>query len=299
MPRLVSCALFALVLPVALFSPAVAAERTFLFTAADILNMVDEFNAAVLAHSAALGGAARIRGGAVALAGRRCPSLMVHPERRATRLRVLDGPARAAALAAHPPSKKLLAALEAMGATAWSPPGRGRTRRTSWTTEPTDPGITGFATIGYANGDPTGGISAVASADIDASFLVSVDLTTSPGTAPADLVLAMTTELPPTAAGRRPKRTECYLLATSETVDLAALVDLLAAAPIMEPTRTQLGTILSEVGNWLAKRRPDRAALLAKRFAIRVARLSATDVPPDAAEALVTRAIKVSDALDF
>jgi len=279
--------------------PAGAAERTFMFTAADVVRMIDEFNADVLAHSAELDGAAKIRLGAVSVAGKSCPSLALHPERLATRLRVLEGPERAAALAARRPNAKLAAALTTMGATVWTIPGRGRTHRAGWATELSIL-APAFSTAGYARGDSAGGISGMATGDVDASFVVDLNVTT-PSADPAELVLAVTTELPRKTPTGKPKRTDCFLVTAAPMTDLQALEDLLGATTIPEPTATRLASLLLEASNWLHQTpaRPDRAALMIKRFGIRVASLSSTDVPADAAEALIIRALAVSEALNF
>jgi hypothetical protein len=285
---------------IACAGPAHAAERTFLFTGADVVRMIDEFNADVLAHSASLRGAVKLHQGAVSIAGKSCPSLALHIERRATRLRVLDGPERAAVLAARRPNEKLASLLAAMGGTTWSPPGAGRTRRTAWSTQSMAIGTTAFATDGYATGDSANGISGLAVNDVEGSFAVGVELPApaAPVTQP-ELVLAVTTELPRRTLTSKPKRTECYLVAPAPASDLQALEDLLAATSIPEPSATSLANLLVTAETWLGKRRPDRAALLVKRFSVRVATLSATDVPADAAEALVMTALRAAEALSF
>ena len=289
-------ALLLAVLPMVLrVGPVTAGERTFLFTGADVVRMIDEFNADALAHSASLDGAVKLRQGAVAIAGKTCPSLALHIERRATRLRVLDGPERAAVLAARRPNAKLGAVLAEMGGATWSPPGSGRTRRSSWSTQSMPIGTTAFASDGFATG-----IGGLAANDVDGSFAVGLELAAQADpTAASELVLAVTTELPRRTLKSKPKRNECYLVAPAHASDIQALEDLLASTSIPEPSATSLATLLVRAESWLDKNRPDRAALLVHRFSVRVAKLSASDLPADAAEALLTTALKAAEALSF
>lgn len=288
----------ALAIALAGASAAAAAERTFTFAPAGLVGVVDDFNATLLAHSDSLGRALSVRSGVVKLAGRGCPSLAVDPLRRLTRVRVLDSAARAALLAGRrTPNTPLATALTTMGAAAWRPPASGRVGRPSWIVEPALlAGVLGFSTIGYPNGEGAGAVNLAARTDTKASLRVDVDL--APGTPdPADLVLAITTELPPRRLDGRWKRTECYVLAACEAADVQALVDLVAAAPLADVTRNRLNNILADAVYWTAQQDSARAARNVKIFATEVASRSASEIPPDAAEAMTTRALSVIDAL--
>ena len=281
-------------------SPAVAGSRTFIFTPADVLTMVDEFNATVMARSASLGRAVAIRRGAIMIAGKSCPSLAADPRRRVTRFRVLDGAARAALVAGKTRVNYALGdVLATLGADLWLPPATSRTRQAAWVAEPAVEGMTGFATAGFARGDETGALTFETNPDAAASFLVGVSLANAPVTEPTNLVMAVTTEVPPTRPGRRPKRTECFLLAPAHTADLQALVDLVTGTPLPDTVRARLNTSLRYATYWLARDQPQRAARNVKRFAYDVASRSGNGVPVDAAEVLLTRAIVVFEALGF
>jgi len=272
---------------------AAAEHRTFVFSPGDVLTVVDEFNATVLARSASLGRAVAIRRGAVVLAGKSCPSLATDPARRVTRFRVLDGAARAALLGGKTRVNYALGeALATLGADFWRPPATGRTRQTAWVAEPAVEGVTGFA-----SGDESGALTFEIGPDAAASFLVNLTLADAPVTEPTNLVMAVTTEMPPARPGRRPKQTECFLLAPAYTADLQALVDLVAATPLPDTVRGRLNTSLRYATSWLARDQPQRAARNVKRFAYDVASRSGKEVPIDAAEMLLTRAIMVFEAL--
>lgn len=280
-------------------SPAAAGQRTFILAPADVLTMVDDFNATVLARSASLGRAVAIRRGALSLAGKSCPSLAADPKRMVTRFRVLDGGARAALVGGgRRPNRALGDALTALGADLWLPPAAGRTRQASWVAEPAVEGMTGFATRGFARGDETGALTFATGADAAAaSFVVGVTLADAPVTEPTNLVVGVTTEVPPTRPGRRPTQTECFLLAPMYTADVQALVDLVAATPLPDTVRGRLNTSLRYAAHWLARDQPQRAARNVKRFAYDVASRSGNQVSVDAAEVLLMRAVRVFEAL--
>jgi hypothetical protein len=283
-----------LLLSAAGISSAAVERRTFIFTPSDVLAAVDQFNATVLAHSASLGRAVKIRRGAVVLAGKSCPSLATDPARRVTRFRVLDGATRAALLGGKKTrvNYALGDALATLGADFWRPPAAGQTRQMTWAPEPAANGVTGFA-----SGDESGALTFENRSDTAASFLVNLTLADAPVTGPTNLVMAVTTEMPPTRPGRRPKQTECFLIAPAYTADLQALVDLVTATPLPDGVRARLNTSLRYATSWLARGAPQRAARNVKRFAYDVARRAGKEVEIDAAEMLLTRAIMVIEAL--
>lgn len=277
--------------------PVAAAERTFAFSPADLARMVDEFNATAIARSDTLRSKVKIHGSDVRFFGRSCPTLTADGGRAASRVRVLDGASRAAALASRVPNFALGAALQAMGAASWSPPGIARTRQASWVVDAPGPtGTVGFATAGFAAGDPTGKLGGATATDSTPTFVVGVDVTNG-ATEPAALVVALTTELPPTRPGKMPKRAECFLVGRAHPTDVQALVDLVTAATLSTDTRNRLNNILGDALDWVANGKPPRAARAVKRFALEVASRSGSEIPPGDAEAMVTRALEVSDAL--
>jgi hypothetical protein len=278
-------------------APAAAAERSFVLSPADLAQAVDQFNAGLVANSAAFGRQISIHGNAVRFFGRSCQTLTGDGGYAASRLRVLDGAGRAAAFAGRHPNIALGAALQSMGAASWSPPAVARTRQLSWATESVVPGAVGFATTGFASGDPTGALGAAAVGETTPSFLVTVDLTDDVRSEPAALVLALTTQLPPSRPGKMPKRSECFLVASTYPADVQALVDLLAATPLTEASRIRLSNILDDALGWLQKGHPQRAARAAKHFALEVASRSGAEIPTDAADQMVRRALLVTDAL--
>jgi len=292
-----------LVLVLTLFgaAPAGADERTFAFSPADLARMVSEFNAQAIAASSApaLKNKVKIHGSDVRFFGKACPTLTTNGGPAASRVRFLDGASRAAQIFSRSPNLPLGAALQSMGAASWTPPANAQTMQPSWLVDPTAPtGVIGFSTAGFATGDPTGKIGVANAADPTPTFTVNVDVSNG-STEPASLVLALTTELPPTRPGRMPKRSECVLLGHAYPTDVQALVDLVAAADISSDLRSRLNNILGDALNWLALNKPSRAGRQAKRFALEVASRSGSEIPPDAAEAMVTRALQVSDALSL
>jgi hypothetical protein len=283
--------LFALVIA----APAVAAERTFVFSPADLARMVDEFNGEAIANSAAFGSKVKIHGSDVRFFGRSCSSLTGTSGRAASRVRVLDG-ANRAALATRTPNFALAAALQSMGAAAWAPPAVARTHQPSWVAEPPAEGALAFATAGFTTGDPTGTIGAANAVDATPTFLVGVDVVNGAAD-PTALVLALTTELPPTRPGKMPKRSDCFLVGAAYPTDVQALVDLVATTALSDETKSRLDNILNDALGWIANDRPARAARAARHFALEVARRSGSEIPADAAEKMVIRALQVIDAL--
>jgi hypothetical protein len=291
----------ALVLALVGASPAGADERVFAFSPADLARMVSEFNAQAIAASStpALKNKIKIQGSNVRFFGKACPVLTTDGGPAASRVRVLDGASRAAQLFSRSPNLALGAALQSMGAASWAPPANAQTMQPSWLVDPAAPtGIIGFATAGFATGNPAGKIGGANAADPTPTFTVNVDVTNG-STDPASLVLALTTELPPTHPGRMPKRTECILLGHAYPTDVQALVEMVAAADISSDLRSRLNNILADALDWLAVDKPSRGGRAAKRFALEVASRSGSEIPPDAAEEMVTRALQVSDALSL
>src|SRR5690349_21659979 len=121
----------ALVVFLLIATPALAAERTFIFSPADFVGILDVFNGDVLAQSASLGTQVRIRPNGVRFFGRNCASLR-DGVTGISRIRILDGAGRAAQLASRRPNLKLGLALQAMGAAPWSTPATARTLRAGW-----------------------------------------------------------------------------------------------------------------------------------------------------------------------
>jgi len=295
---LFACSL-TLFLGVGLAASAGAAERTFVWSANDIITAVDDFNAALLEHSPRLGRAVVIRRGSLSLARQSCPSLTADPARVVTRVRVLDGPARAALIEGRRTNSVLGDALASMGGVLWFPPATGRVRQPSWVAEPVTNGVAEFATAGFATGEQLGALTVNAGADDTAAFMARVSVYGATGSRSTKLVLAVTTELPPKRPRRRPKRTECFLLMPVEAADVRALVDLLAATPLTGTARSRLSTSLDYALYWLGKDQPQRAARSVKRFAGDVSGLLATEMPSDAGEEILMRSLAVIEALGF
>ncbi|HEY2387754.1 MAG TPA: hypothetical protein VGK30_12395 [Candidatus Binatia bacterium] len=293
--------LLALVLTLLGATAAGADERTFAFSPADLARMVSEFNAQAIAASAtpALKNKIKIHGSDVRFFGKACPTLTADGGPAASRVRVLDGASRAAQLFSRSPNLALGAALQSMGAASWTPPADAHTMQPSWMVDAAAPtGMVAFSTAGFATGNPAGKIGGANAADKTPTFNLNVDVTNG-STEPASLVLALTTELPPSRPGRMPKRSECILLGHAYPTDVQALVDLVAAADISSDLRSRLNNILGDALDWLASGKPARAGRSAKRFALEVASRSGSEIPPDAAEEMVTRALQVSDALSL
>ncbi|MBI3767532.1 MAG: hypothetical protein HY271_03435 [Deltaproteobacteria bacterium] len=290
-------ALLALILALLSAVPAAAAERTFIFSPADLVHMIDTFNGGILAQSSSLGRHVSIRGDQVRFFGRSCPSLS--SGYAVSRIRVLDFAGRAALLTGRQPNFAFGLALQSMGVTTWSPPATGRTHQPSWVVETPVSGAVGFATAGFASGDPTGAIDAAAIADATPSFLVQVDLTSDVTDGPASLVVALTTELPSARPGKMSKRSECLLVGSAYPADAQALVDLLAVTSLSDTTRSYLASYLDDVLRWTGANQPPRAARAARRFAFEVADRPGAEIAADAAEKLVIRALLVNNALGF
>jgi hypothetical protein len=109
----------------------------------------------------------------------------------------------------------------------------------------------------------------------------------------------VTTELPPKKVGKPGKRTECILVASLFPVDILALRDLVAAAPLTTVTRNRLNAILDTAQRFLDNDRPKRAARNVRTFALEVAQRSETEIPPAFAEPMITRANAAAEALSF
>jgi hypothetical protein len=280
--------------------PSAAAERTYVFTPADLVRMIDDFNADVLAQSASFGKAVKVRRGAVRLGNSTCASLAGATPRLLTRVRVVSAPANAALLAGKRANVVLPGALAGMGAASWAPPGAVALREPLWTASQLPGGTLELSTVGFTAGDPSGALSADDRERTNAIARLDLDLATPPGTGSTALILGATTELPPSRPGRRPKRAECVLLVHTLPVDVTALEELLAATPLTDTTRHRLTLWLD-----IARRRVDaklraRAARSVKAFALEVAnRLAMNEIAAADAEALITRSLATSEALEF
>ena len=111
------------------------------------------------------------------------------------------------------------------------------------------------------------------------------------------LVVAITTELPPTRPGKVPKRGECFVVVSAYPADLQTLVDLLARSPMPDTLRATLSQLLDDAATSLAAGNPGSAATSVKSFAVTLARAIGTGIDDTAAERLVLRALLVNDAL--
>ena len=287
-----------LLAPLLVAFPGGALARTFLLAPGDVVAAIDAFNGEVIARSGGLGRAVSVRRGAVRLSGSVCPSVAADPQRAITRVRFLDSAARAAALArtrsAQPALGNLLAEL---GGGGWVSPATAVARQPHWVVVPPSPGIMELSTVGFPAGDPLGGLDATAADDARAAFRADLGVSPDPTTGPAGLVLALTVETRPTRPGRAGKRSECFLVAPALPADVEALVDLLAATPLTDATRTRLGYMLAEAEHWVAVSQPVRAARSARAFALEVARRSVGEVGAADAEALIARALAMVEAL--
>lgn len=297
--RLLSPTFLAVALILGLGSSAHAAGRTFVLSPADLVAAPDVFGAEALTRSAALGRAVGLKRGAVRFGRGVCPSLLADPTRKLTRIRVLGGPATAPLVVGKSLQKDLAAALTAMNAESWLPPGAGTTRQTSWTTEAPAAGVVGFATAGYATGDLTGALGKADAGNRTPGFRVELDVATDPGTGPSVIAVAITTELPPTRIGKPGKRAECVLVMALAPADVTALRDLVDAAPLGSVTHNRLMAILDTAATFLERGHPERAARNVRTFALEVAQRSETEIPPAFAEALINRANLTAEALSF
>lgn len=298
--RLPTCAL-AIVVALALQGRGLAAERTFVLTPDDLVTMVDEFNASLIAQSASLERAVTLRQGAVTLAGMRCPSLAAEPARMLTRVRVLDGPARASLLTRRP---RLAQVLAAMGGAAWGPPATPLTHQPLWIVDPAVAGAAAFMSAGFSNADQTGALAYTAAGDRSPNFVVKVNDLVEPAlhplTAPTELVLAITTEVPPDRPHRRPKRLkrdECYLLGAAYSADPQILSDLVRAAPLDSDLRNHLLRIVTAGQHRLVHGETAAATAFLKRFATEAALRSLGEISPEMAEAMALRTIDAIEAM--
>ncbi|MCC6764467.1 MAG: hypothetical protein IT293_07360 [Deltaproteobacteria bacterium] len=281
---------------------ATAAERTFVLAPADLVAAPDAFGAKALARSGVLGKVVGLKRGAVRFGRGLCPSLLMDPTRRLTRVRVLGGPAAAPLVVGKSLAKDLGAALAAMNAASWLPPAAGRTRQASWVSEPPAVDVVGFTTAGFATGDQTGALGKADAENGVPGFRFAVDLAFDPNTGPVDLAVAVTSELPSKRVGKPGKRTECIMVVSMLPVDLQALRDLVDATPLDSVTRNRLTYILDRAQGFLDGGRPEgpsRAARNVRTFALEVAQRSETEIPPAFAEAMITRANAAAEALSF
>lgn len=292
-PMLARAALVVLLL---IAAPAAAVERTFVFSPADLVAIVDAFNGDVLAHSASFGGQVRIGPNGVRFFGRGCASLHDGVS-GISRVRILDGAGRAAQLASRRPNLQLGLALQSMGAKVWASPATARTVRASWVSDPSTTGAVGFVTTGFANRDASAAIRESASSDIVPAFLAQVDLLSEVGTGPVSLAVALTTDTPPARFGGRLKRSECFAVVSTYPADVKALRDLLAATSMPDATRVRLSGLLDDAVSYVAANDGKRAARTAKRFAQLVAENVGSGIAADDAEPMITRGLLVSDAL--
>lgn len=295
-------ALAVLALAAGLAGPAAAAQRTFLMAPADLVAAPDLFGAKALARSGVLGKAVGLKSGALRFGKGLCPSLLLDPNRRLTRIRVLAGPASAAGVVGKGLAKDLAGALGAMNAVSWLPPAAGKTRQAFWVAEPPAADVVGFTTAGFAGGDRTGALGRDDAANRTPGFRFIVDLGVEPGIGSVDFALVVTTELPAKKLGRLGKRSECIMVASMVPVDLQALRDLVAATPLGTVTRNRLTYLLDRVQRFLGSSRAgaaERAARNVRTFALEVAQRSENEIPPAFAEAMITRANAVAEALSF
>jgi hypothetical protein len=160
-------------------------------------------------------------------------------------------------------------------------------------------GAVGFTTAGFAIGDQTGALGKGEATNRIPGLRIKVDLASDPGIGPVELAIAVTTELPPKKVGKPGKRTECILVASLFPVDILALRDLVAAAPLTTITRNRLNAILDTAQRFLDNDRPKRAARNVRTFALEVAQRSETEIPPAFAEPMITRANAAAEALSF
>lgn len=276
-----------------------AAQRTFILAPADLVSAPDLFGAKALSRSATLGRAVGLRRGAVRFAKGTCPSLLVDPTRKVTRVRLLGGPAGAPLVVGRSLASGLTNALTLMNTATWFAPAGGATRQSHWVAEAPVADAVGFATAGFATGDQTGALGKDEAANRIPGFRMTVNLTTNPGVGSAELALAVTTELPPKKLGKPGKRTECILVASLFPVDIAALQDLVNAAPLTSVTRNRLSFILNTATTFLERGHPDRAARNVRTFVLEVAQRSETEIPPTFAEAMITRGNAAAEALGF
>ncbi len=280
-------------------SAAEAVERTFVLAPADVVSAPDLFGAKALSRSATLGRAVGLKSGAVRFAKGVCPSLMMDPTRRVTRVRLLGGPTGAPLVVGRSLGSGLTSALNLMNAGTWNAPATGSARQPHWVVEAPIADAIGFETAGFAVGDQTGALGKDDAATRALGFRMDVDLTSDPGVGAAELALAITIELPPKRLGKPGKRTECIVVASLLPVDLQALHDLVNAAPLSSVTQNRLNFMLTTAEAFLHRGHPDRAARNVRTFALEVAQRSATEIPPAHAEAMINRANAAAEALGF
>jgi len=289
--------------------PADAGQRTFVLAPADLVAAPDLFGAKALSRSATLGRAVGLKRGAVRFAQGVCPSLLADPTRRMTRVRLLGGPTGAPLVVGRSLASGLTDALTLMNAATWFPPASGKTRKDvlgvthywsqQWVSEPPTADAVGFTTAGFASGDQTGALGSGDAAIHIPGFRVDVNLASDPGIGPAELVVAVTTELPTKKLGKPGKRIECILVASLLPVDIQALRDLVALAPLTPVTRNRLSAILDTAQTFLDRGKPDRAARNLRTFVLEVAQRSETEIPPAFAEPIINRGNATAEALSF
>lgn len=278
-------------------APAVAAERRFAFSPADLVAASDLFGAKALSRSATLGRTVRLSRGAVKFAKSSCPSLLADPTRKLTRVRVLAGPVGAPLVVGRSLGSGLTIALNQMSAATWLPPASGKTRQSHWVSEPPAADVVGFETAGFAVGDQTGALGSADATNRIPGFRAVVNLGTDPGTGPFEIAIALTTELPPKKLGKPGKRTECIVVAALFPADIPALRALVNAAGLTDVTAHRLQFILDTAQTFLDRGAPDRAARNIRTFALEVAQRSETEIPPAFAETMINRANLAAEAL--
>jgi hypothetical protein len=282
-----------------------AAQRTFVLTPADLVAAADLFGAKALSRSASLKkSTVGLKRGALRFAKGVCPSLLADPTRKLTRIRILGGPLGAPLVVGRSLATGLTTALTAMNAASWLPPASGFTNQPHWVTEPFTADVIAFSTAGFAVGNQIGALGQGDAANRVPGFRFTVDLANALGTGPAEIAIALTTELPPTKIGKPGKRTECILVASLLPVDIQALRDLVTPAPLTNVTKNRLNFILNNAQTFLDRGAPDRAARNARTFTLEVAQRTkatqpATESPIASAfaEPMINRGNATSEAL--
>lgn len=301
-PRLLSLRFLALTL-VIVGSSAVsvrAAERTFVLTPADLVTATELFGAEALSRSGALEKkTVGLKSGALRFAKSVCPSLLIDPTRRLTRIRILAGPDSAPLVVGKKLAPGLATALWQMGASTWLVPATGKTRQAQWVAEGAVAGVIGFSTTGFATGDLAGALGQGDAQNRSPGFRITVDVPGNPGVEAVQFALVLTSELPSKRVGKPGKRTECVLVAPLFPVDITVLRDLVTATPLSTVTRHRLNFMLDTMQNFLDRGSFSRAARNARTFALEVAQRSDTEISPAFAEPMINRANAAAEALSF
>ena len=292
-------------LPVAAFLVLVTAEsalarsRVFVVSPDHLVALIDASNAVLIERSGELGRrTVSLRRDAVRLARTSsCTSLGSASNLRLVRVRVAEGPEHAALLVGRRrPARGIAEALRLLGGASWLPPAEASTEQPMWEVEPAGNGTA----LGFTIRVLEGAILASARGQMEARFRVEVDLPDAIGAGPVPLILAFTTEKPPSRSGRRGRQSQCLVLAALDPADVHALVALLAATPLDNAvTRNRLNTILVTAQKWVDRDQNGRAANTIREFALEVSRRSVSEVPPHHAEAMITRALAAAEALEL